>query len=151
MTTTTITRGRSKNAHADDHSHENAHDHDHDNDHGHDHAHDHVGEHGGGKAQTAERRPTGEAVLFDIGDGIGALIVRLDDALAGTELPIEADDPAVNIHTGVWKRTVDGTEMVLAIYPELPEGRYSFTAGPNLVAGQIVIESGKIADLDLRT
>ena len=59
-------------------------------DHGHPHADDHGHSHGSDQVIPIERRPTGDAVLFDIGDGVGALIVRLDAALAGTELPIEA-------------------------------------------------------------
>jgi len=106
MTTTTINRRP---------------DHDHWHSHNHDHAVSVVG-----SARSAERAPTGHTVVFDIGDGIGALIVRLDDRRAGTELPIECiDGPSLHVHTGVWRRVMNGND--------------------------VVIVSGEIADLDLRT
>lgn len=138
MTTTIVTRREPRVVH--DHRH--GHDHDHDHSHGHDH--DHTQDNPG------ERRPTGDAVVFDIGDGIGALVVRLDEALAGTELPIESEDPTVNVHTGVWKRPVNGSDIVVAVYPELPAGRYWFPACDQHRGGDVVIISGQVAQLDLR-
>ncbi len=130
-----------------------SHDHDHDHDHDRDDDHDHYHAAGVvGSARSAERAPTGSAVVFDIGDGIGALIVRLNDRLAGTELRIECiDDPSLHVHTGVWRRLMNGNDAVIAVYPELPAGRYRFPADDDHAGSDVVIVSGEIADLDLRT
>jgi hypothetical protein len=88
---------------------------------------------------------------MDIGGDIGGLIVRLDDALEGTELPIEfADDPKQDIHTGVWRRSLGGQTVVVAVYPELREGSYRIHPGNNHVGAQLEITGGQVAHLDLR-
>jgi hypothetical protein len=99
-----------------------------------------------------ERAPNGGPVVFDIGDGIGALIVKLDDHLAGSEIPIEAlDDPSMHVHTGVWPRAIGGDSVVVAVFPELPAGRYRFAANGDHPLGEVTVESGAVAHLDLRT
>jgi hypothetical protein len=128
---------------------------------GHDHAdgHHHDHDHGGGRshgdasraASLGEREPAAGAVVFDIGDGVGALIVRLDEHHAGTELPIEAyDDTSLHVHTGVWRRSVNGHDEVLAVFAELPAGRYGFPTAADRPGGEVAIVSGEIARLDLR-
>lgn len=88
---------------------------------------------------------------MDIGGDIGGLIVRLDDALEGTELPIEfADDPNRDIHTGVWRRSLGGETVVVAVYPELREGSYRIHSGEHHAGAQLQITGGRVAELDLR-
>jgi hypothetical protein len=89
---------------------------------------------------------------MDVGGDIGALIVRLDDALEGTELPIEfADDPDRDIHTGVWRRALGQSSVVVAVFPELREGDYRIHAGGVHPGSDVRIIGGQIAELDLRT
>jgi len=89
---------------------------------------------------------------MDIGGDIGGLIVRLDDSLEGTELPIEfADDPKRDIHTGVWRRSLGGQSVVVAVYPELREGSYRIHPGMNHAGAQLEITGGEVAHLDLRS
>jgi hypothetical protein len=119
------------------HSHNGDHHH-----HGH-HDHDHLG----------EARPAGGPVLLDIGDDVGAVIVRLDDDLDGTELPILAlDDPDWDprTHTGVWRRSIGGGSVVVAVYPSLHTGRYRITL-PNGRTTDLEVNGSHVTNLDLRS
>ena len=112
-------------------------------------AHEHAHRHG--IAHTHERAPKGGPVVMDIGGDIGGLIVWLDDSLEGTELPIEyADDPKRDIHTGVWRRSLGGETVVVAVYPELREGSYRIHPGTAHAGAQLEITGGQVAHLDLR-
>ena len=112
-------------------------------------AHEHAHRHG--IAHVHEAPPKGGPVVMDIGGDIGGLIVRLDDSLEGTELPIEfADDPKRDIHTGVWRRSLGGETVVVAVYPELREGSYRIHRGRDHAGAQLQIIGGQVAHLDLR-
>lgn len=111
--------------------------------------HEHV--HRQGIAHRHEPAPRGGPVVMDIGGDVGGLIVRLDDSLEGTELPIEfADDPERDIHTGVWRRSLGGESVVVAVYAELREGSYRIHPGTNHAGAQLEITGGQVAHLDLR-
>ena len=111
-------------------------------------AHEHAHRHG--IAHTHEPAPRGGPVVMDIGDDIGGLIVRLDESLEGTELPIEFDDdPRRDIHTGVWRRSIGGESVVVAVYPELREGRYRIHPGKNHRGALVEITGGQVTHLDL--
>ena len=89
---------------------------------------------------------------MDIGGDIGGLIVRLDECLEGTELPIEfADDPQRDIHTGVWRRSIGHETVVVAVFPELREGGYRIHSGEAHSGAHIHVTGGCIAEIDLRT
>jgi hypothetical protein len=106
---------------------------------GHEHSHD-------------EPAPRGGPVVMDIGGDIGALIVRVDDSLVGSELPIEfADDPLRDIHTGVWRRSTGRDSVVVAVFPELRAGSYRIHPGPGHDGAQLQITGGRVAELDLRS
>jgi hypothetical protein len=112
-------------------------------------AHKHAHRHG--IAHTHDRAPQGGPVVMDIGGDIGGLIVRLDESLEGTELPIEfAEDPQRDIHTGVWRRTLGGETVVVAVYPELREGSYRIHPGKDHAGASLDIAGGQVAQLDLR-
>jgi len=91
--------------------------------------------------------------MLDIGGDIGAVIARLDDQLEGTELPIlSLDDPDWDprTHTGVWRRRIGATTAVVAVYPELPSGRYRITLAGGHVS-ELCVTGGEVTDIDLRT
>jgi hypothetical protein len=112
-------------------------------------AHDHAHRHG--IAHTHEPAPRGGPVVMDIGGDIGGLIVRLDESLEGTELPIEfADDPRRDIHTGVWRRSIGDESVVVAVYPELRAGSYRIHPGKDHAGARMEITGGQVAHLDLR-
>ena len=114
-----------------------------------DDAHEHAHRHG--TAHTHEPAPQGGPVVMDIGGDIGGLIVRLNESLEGTELPIEfTEDPQRDIHTGVWRRSLGGQSAVVALYPELRMGSYLIHAGKDHGAARVEITGGQVAELDLR-
>ena len=89
--------------------------------------------------------------MFDIGGDVGALIVYRDDGLEGTEIPIEWNrDPTKDIHTGVWRRSLGNDSVVVAVYPELIEGRYRVPALGGHRSRDVEIVGGQVAELDLR-
>jgi hypothetical protein len=113
--------------------------------HTHDGVHDHV--------HDGEARPAGGPVLLDIGDDVGAVIVRLDDDLDGTELPILAlDDPDWDptTHTGVWRRSIGDGSVVVAVYPSLQKGRYRISL-PNGRTTDLEVNGSHVTNVDLRS
>ena len=91
--------------------------------------------------------------MLDIGGDIGAVIARLDDEYEGTELPIlSLEDPNwdPNTHTGVWRRRLGNTTAVVAVYPQLPAGRYQITV-PGERRTEFIVSGGEVNELDLRT
>ena len=112
-------------------------------------AHEHAHRHG--IAHTHEPAPRGGPVVMDIGGEIGGLIVRLNESLEGTEIPIEfAEDPLRDIHTGVWRRSLGGETVVVAVYPELRQGSYRIHPGTDHAGAHLEIIGGEVAQLDLR-
>ena len=119
----------------------------------HHHHHDHADGADHRHAGDREARPAGGPVLLDIGGDVGAAIVRLDDDLEGTELPILAlHDPDwdPSTHTGVWRRSIDGGSLVVAVYPALRHGRYRITL-PNGRTTDLAVNGGEITHVDLRS
>jgi hypothetical protein len=112
-------------------------------------AHEHAHRHG--IAHRHEPAPRGGPVVMDIGGDIGGLIVRLDEAMEGTELPIEfADDPRRDIHTGVWRRPIGGETVVVAVYPGLRAGSYRIHPGECHGGADLEVMGGQVSHLDLR-
>lgn len=114
------------------------------------HHHDAVGHRHVGDG---ECRPAGGPLLLDIGDNVGAVIARLDDALEGTELAILAlDDPDWDptTHTGVWRRSIGGGSVVVAVYPTLESGRYRITL-PNGRTADLAVVGSYVTNVDLRS
>ncbi|MEY2580418.1 MAG: hypothetical protein QOE09_267 [Ilumatobacteraceae bacterium] len=90
--------------------------------------------------------------MFDIGGDVGALIVYLDEALEGTEVPIVSNrDPLKDVHTGVWRRSLGNDSVVVAVYPELIEGRYRVPALGGHESRDVEIVGGRVAEMDLRS
>jgi hypothetical protein len=121
------------------------HDHAHDGDHSHDHSHgDDHGPHEAGLP------PAGGPVMVDIGDDVGALIVATDPAWLGRELHVRRGGDAHTTHTGVWERRLGGGLTVVAVFPQLAEGRYDLldAVGEPMLA--LTITGGRITELDLR-
>src|SRR5262245_51889852 len=93
-----------------------AHDHHHDHDHDHPHTHDH----------TAAHRPHEEAVVLELGEDLGALVVYTDRALLHQEIEISregADD--ARSHKNVLERVVAGRSLYAAVFDNVPTGRYT--------------------------
>ncbi len=120
-----------------------------DPDHVHDHtdahhdAHDHV-HHEAGTA------PAGGPVMVDIGDDVGALIVATDPAWLGRELHVRRDGESHTTHTGVWERRLGDRSAVVAVFPQLIEGRYDLLDALGQPMLALTIAGGRITELDLQ-
>lgn len=112
--------------------------------------HDHDHGHGHGHGHEAGVPPPGGPVVVDIGDDVGALIVRLDRELLGTELHLRQDGWDHTVHTGVWSRPLGDRIVTVAVYPALVEGTYQILDRAGTVRRTVGIEGGSVAELDLR-
>jgi ABC-type Zn2+ transport system substrate-binding protein/surface adhesin len=121
---------------------------DHDHPHGHHHPHDQGHDHGHG--HEAGLPPQGGPVVVDIGGDVGALIVRLDAELLGTELHLRQDGWTHTVHTGVWDRPLGDRMVTVAVYPALVQGTYEILGPGEVVRRVVAIEGGRVAELDLR-
>jgi ABC-type Zn2+ transport system substrate-binding protein/surface adhesin len=128
--------------------HEHGHDHGQGSDHQHDHGPSTEGLHPG--AHEAGLPPQGGPVVVDIGGDVGALIVRLDRALLGSELHLRQDGWTHTVHTGVWDRPLGADMVTVAVYPALVEGTYEILGRDGAVRRVVGIEGGQVAELDLR-
>ena len=72
----------------------------------------------------SHQRVHGGPIVLDLGDGIGALIVHADAALAGREIEVERLESGQRTHTEVHRRYVDGGTVFAGVFPELEEGPY---------------------------
>jgi len=65
------------------------------------------------------------SVVLDIGEGVGAAVVRTPASLAGAEIEIRpAGEPWCGVHTAVRERQVPPGSQFAAVFGSLPEGRY---------------------------
>jgi hypothetical protein len=123
-----------------DHPHDHSGSYDHSDGPDDDHHHDHE----------AGVPPAGGPVMVDIGDDVGALIVATDPAWLGRELHVRRLGDSHTTHTGVWERRLGEQLAVVAVFPQLVEGRYDLldAGGEPMLA--LTITGGRITELDLR-
>ena len=124
----------------------------HSHDHDHPHRHDHVHEHGHTHDHTAAHRPHEEAVVLDLGEDIGALVVYTDRALLHQEIEISpegADD--TRSHKDVLERVVAGRSLYAAVFDKVPRGTYTLWHEGEAVTRGAAVGGGGIAELDWRT
>jgi hypothetical protein len=116
----------------------------HDHDHAHAHTHDRHDDH-----DPADVRS--QSVVLDLGDGIGALIVHTDPELLGVEVEISPTGADGNRqHKEVLQRTIGQATVNVLVYDNLPEGNYTLWIGEVALASNVRIESGSVAELDLK-
>lgn len=100
------------------------------------------------------------AVLLDIGDGIGALMVTMPEEMVGEEVEIESADPSIDAslrrdhghshhrpHVAVLPRPVPGGAQVPSlVFPALPVGEYRlFRKGSDEVVMTVAVLDGRVA------
>lgn len=102
---------------------------------------------------TARRGPQAdtEAVLLDIGDGVGALILYTSPELRGIEIEVSPTDAdSHRTHTEVLERRINGQRVFAGVFARLPAGHYRiWTDDPGLPAA-VSIASGRVAEVDWR-
>src|SRR5437016_14619175 len=96
------------------------------------------------------RRHT-EAVVLDIGDDTGAMVLYTRPELHGHEIEVSllgADDvekQARRVHSAVLERSFNGRTVFAAVYAELPAGDYQVWCNGRPT---ITITAGAVAELD---
>ena len=95
------------------------------------------------------------AVLLDIGDGVGALVVLVPPSLEGQEIEIrpfaagaDSDGPGQGLaHVGVVPRPGPAGRFCSAVFPQLPEGIYEVYLRPvGPVALTVAITGGAVTE-----
>jgi len=117
-----------------------------------DHPHPHSHSHSHADHHTAAHRPHEEAVVLDIGEEIGALVVYTDPALLHTEIEISpAGEDATRSHKDVLERVVGGRSIYAAVFDNLPRGAYTLWHDGEPRTRGAAIAGGAIAELDWRS
>jgi hypothetical protein len=92
-----------------------------------------------------------EFVVLDIGEDVGALIVRADPQMHGVEVEISrAGEDDRRSHKEVLERSADGEPAFTAVFDALPAGTYTLWVGNVPRARGVQIAGGRIAELDWR-
>ncbi|HEV3127972.1 MAG TPA: hypothetical protein VGY32_03270 [Solirubrobacteraceae bacterium] len=90
-----------------------------------------------------------EFVVLDIGQDLGALIIHADPGLHGVEVeisPAGADDQ--RSHKEFLERRMAQRPAFTAVFDALPQGAYTLWLGDQPRARDVVIEGGKVSQLD---
>lgn len=88
------------------------------------------------------------AVLVDVGDDAGALVLYTDAAMEGVEIDISpVGDDTARTHVAVHTRPVPGhAPLFAAVYPSLTHGRYRLWHPGRDAAGTVDIEAGRVTE-----
>jgi hypothetical protein len=92
-----------------------------------------------------------EAVVLDIGDDVGALVLYTRPELHGREIevsPIGSDSQRT--HTAVLERSAASQTMFAAVYPELKAGTYRIWGDHPGLVSEVTITAGMVAEVDWR-
>ncbi len=97
-----------------------------------------------------------EALVLDIGDDIGALILYADESCLGMEIDLTpAGAPrSHHLHTMIRRRRAVDREFIAGVYPEVVEGIYTVWGIDDLPLGEVTIEGGRVSEFrsgDCRT
>jgi hypothetical protein len=84
---------------------------------------------------------------MELGAGIGALILYTPPGLDGEEIEISRDDEpgAKRTHSRVRPRPVPGATKYAAVYPGLPEGRYTIWRDEHTPATAATVTGGQVS------
>jgi len=106
---------------------------------------------------TAEREQHGDiasqrAVMVDVGDGFGALVVITPAAFAGCEVRVRpARDDAPVTHVDVHARRTQGSDVMhAAVFPRLRAGAYTVSVAGVALRGSALVEDGRITEVRMR-
>jgi hypothetical protein len=114
-----------------------------------DHSHEHP--HRTPEAPYVDDGPTEgppEALVLDIGDDIGALILHADESCLGMEIdltPVGAPR-SHHLHTMIRRRRAVDREFIVGVYPELMEGNYTVWGIDGHPLGDVVIRGGHVSE-----
>jgi hypothetical protein len=104
----------------------------------------------GGEQAFVDRRPgdaPDDALVLDIGEGVGALVLYTSESLLGAEIEVSPDvDGAPRTHTIIRRRRVNGRDLFAGVYPGLPEGTWRIYGLDDRPVGTVVIDGGRVAE-----
>jgi hypothetical protein len=97
-----------------------------------------------------------EALVLDIGDNIGALVLYADESCLGTEIDLTpAGAPrSHHLHTMIRRRRAVDREFIAGVYAEVVEGVYTVWGIDGLALGDVTVEGGHVSEFragDCRT
>jgi hypothetical protein len=102
-------------------------------------------------SHTVHHTVRGGPPVLDIGGDIGAMVVLMDPAAAGSELHLRsADESPTFVHTGVWTRPHGTATVTAAVFPELVAGTYWVLDTDGHDVRPVVIGGGELTEIDLR-
>jgi hypothetical protein len=102
-------------------------------------------------SDTVQHMVRGGPPVLDIGGNIGAMVVLMDPATAGTELHLRSEhEPPVAVHTGVWTRPHGTATVTAAVFAELVAGHYWVLDPDGHDVRPVVIAGGELTEIDLR-
>jgi len=88
-------------------------------------------------------------VVLDIGDGVGALVIRTSAELRGTEIEVSPRGADRNRqHVEVHERSTANKAVFAAVFPGLRAGPYTVWRGPHERCNEVVIRSGRVEEVD---
>jgi len=90
----------------------------------------------------------GDALILDIGEDIGALILYTDESCLGLEIdltPVGAPR-SHHMHTMIRRRRAFDREFIAGVYPELTEGTYTLWGIDDLPLGEVTIVGGHVSE-----
>ena len=97
------------------------------------------------------RQVRARPVVLDLGEGVGALIVRTDPELLGVEVEISASgNDTARRHKQVLARTLGGETATVLVYDNLEEGDYTLWIEGAPWARGVRVSGGEVAQLDRR-
>jgi hypothetical protein len=90
-----------------------------------------------------------EAVVLDIGEDVGALVLYTPAELFGHEIEVSPPGNATaRTHSAVLERSCNNRVFYAAVYPELPAGEYQVQVDGN---PRFTIHPGTVAEVRLAT
>ena len=88
-------------------------------------------------------------VVLDIGDGVGALVIRTSEDLRGMEIEVSpSGDDTARQHVDVHERRAGDKAVFAAVFPGLSAGTYTIWRTPKERWGEVVIRSGRVEEVD---
>jgi len=89
-----------------------------------------------------------DALILDIGDDIGALILYADESCLGVEVDLTpAGAPrSHHMHTMIRRRRTFDREFIAGVYPELLEGTYTVWGIDGHPLGEVTIVGGQVSE-----
>ena len=88
-------------------------------------------------------------VVLDIGEGVGALVIRTTEDLSGMEIEVSprGDDDARQ-HVEVHERRAGDKAVFAAVFPGLNAGTYTIWRGPEEHLREVVSRGGRVEEVD---